>query len=531
MKEFFEIKEKVINLIKDKKEITSETEYKQGGVYVLYVDNFEDDKIIPFYVGQTHNFQERHKEHMKEIFALNRLTKDYYIAAIINKYFEGYYKSCKLFKYLVDKECELKDIHMVLIEECEDESKRKELEQKYINEYLAPFLGFNQMNSITLSLEKKKGYFDEIKEDIVKVRKYINYGFNVLNYILAKGIFESYEPKAFNELKELSQIKEVEETIEKNKEKTRERSVMLNYVGNYSSDSLDECEKVCIKYINSFFESNGLKSDDKKKQIIRGLIYNQEKDIKEVKQYIERFSKGSKEDIFSLVLENTNKKEIERIKNKVTRYLKELPKNENEIIDLRKIIFKDIVPEREYKSYPLKDLFKEKTLDIKQIGEDNILYINIEFSNHGRRRMLDDYPYPVKVDYAFYKGAKKEKKTYYINNEFTDFFENGDYYVIERSMYVFGRQDPFKIGKRTGKEGYVGTSISTSMEYYNGINEYTLQGKETKQFFEVLKEIEKLIDEKTKIVYTSGCKSIIKDWKESTFYEEGILLRKIIRTV
>ena len=407
--DFKDLKEKVVKLIQGKKEITSKTDYKYGGIYMLYVDNFNDEKIIPFYIGKTHDFQERHKSHIKEIFALNRLKKDYYVAAIINKYFEGHYKSCKLFKYLVDKECEFKDIHMIILEECESEDERTELEQEYINKYLAPFLGFNQINSITLSLEKKSEYLKNMKTDIYQIKKYSNYGFNRLNYILGKGLFKNHEIKPYNELKEMQEFKEIDEIIEKDNEKTQERQKMLNYVGNYHSKSLDECEKVCINFINTFFEENGLKSEDKKKQIIRGLIYNLDKDIKEVKYYIERFSKGSKEDIFSLILENTDNEEIERIKNKVTRYLKHLPNNEQEIIALRTLIFRDIVPKKEYTSYPLKDSFKEKELNIKQNRDDNILYINIEFSNQGRRSKRDDYPEPLKIDYAFYKGCKHEK--------------------------------------------------------------------------------------------------------------------------
>ena len=62
----------------------------------------------------------------------NDYDNDYYLSAIINNYFEGYYKSCKIFKYLVDNECELKDIHMIILEECENEKERTQLEIEYI---------------------------------------------------------------------------------------------------------------------------------------------------------------------------------------------------------------------------------------------------------------------------------------------------------------------------------------------------------------------------------------------------------------
>lgn len=122
--EFINIKNQILELMKNKNEVTKKSNYKNGGIYLLYVDNFNNDKIIPIYIGKTNNFQERHKEHLKELFALNRLSKEYYTSAIINKYFEGYYKSCKIFKYMVENHCSLNDIHMIILEECEDEEKR-----------------------------------------------------------------------------------------------------------------------------------------------------------------------------------------------------------------------------------------------------------------------------------------------------------------------------------------------------------------------------------------------------------------------
>ena len=121
---FEDAKEEIIKLIKDKNEITNRTDFKTGGIYLLYVDNFDSEKIIPAYIGKTHNFQERHKEHLKEILSINRLTKKNHTSAIISKYYEVHYKSSKFFKYLVDNENSLNDIHMVILEECDDEDTK-----------------------------------------------------------------------------------------------------------------------------------------------------------------------------------------------------------------------------------------------------------------------------------------------------------------------------------------------------------------------------------------------------------------------
>ena len=523
------IKEKIINLIKDKKEINSKTNYRYGGIYVLYVDNFEDNKIIPFYIGKTYNFQERHKEHMKEIFAINRLNNDFYEYAIINNYFEGYYKSCKIFKYLIDNKCTLKDIHMVIIEEIEEEAKRVEVEKKYINEYFASFFGFNQLNSITLSMEKaiNQKYIENIKIDISNINKYINYGFNKINYLLAKEIFESYGLNLLKELKNIDEIKEIDEIVEKGKAIVNKREVLRKFINKYSKE---KCKMLCGDFIDIFFENNGLKSEEKKKQIIEGLLYNEEKNIVDVKRYIQRFSKN-KDDIFNIILEKENGKEILEIAKKVEQSKKEIEEYGYNIYDLRKELFKEILPKNIFSSFQLKDMYEEKDIfkDVKE-NENNTLYINIEYSNHGKRCRQDDYPEVVKVDYILFKESDKVIKSYFVKSVASEFFKEGYFYVIERSLYDFNNIDPFKIGKRGGKIIDYST-ISTSMEYDNGINEFTLKDKETYNFLDIVKEIDNLIDDTTKIIYTSSCKSIIKRWKEYSIAEESLIMKKLIKSI
>jgi len=526
--EFNNLKEIIINLIKDKKEITSKTSFRTGGIYMIYVDNFNDDKIIPFYIGKTQNFQDRHKEHMKEIFALNRLYNDYYLSAIINGYFEGYYKSCKIFKYLVDKECELKDIHMVILEECEDEEKRTELELEYINKYLVTSFGFNQLNSISLASNNgslSTEYRKYIKTDIENIKRYTNYGFSKLNYILAKKIFENYEPDLFKELKEIQEFKEKDNLIVKDKELNEERNSLKSYI---SKTSKKQCKELCIDIINSFFEEKSLKSEDKKDQIIEVLLYEKEKTKKEVVQYIKRFGKTD-EDIFDMILNSANGKQIRNINNTIKEKQERVYKCEDEIYNVRLSIFEDIVPKKEYKIFPLKDLYNpNETLKISQIGEDNILYINIEFSNHGRRMMKDDYPEPLKVDYAFYKGFDKYKKSYFISSSMNNFFEDDSLYMISvGNNYFFSKPNPFNLSKI----GEYGSTISTTMEYCNGINEFTLKDKEKHKFRDVINEIDNLIDEYTKIVYTSSYKKLIKMWDESDWVKESKLMTKLLKSI
>lgn len=521
-KEFETLKNNIINLINNKTEITNKTDYKNGGIYLLYVDNFNSDKIIPVYIGKTHNFQERHKEHLKELFSLNRLTRDYYVRAVINKYYEGHYKSCKFFKYLVDNNCSLKDIHMVILEECGDEEKRTYLELDYINKYLTSFFGFNQLNTISLQLDyENKGilsdlYLENVKEDIKNIEKYISYGFNQFNYLLAKGLFERYDKELFLKSKNIKEFNDIHKLTEKRYRYICEQNKLIHYI---QRTAKDECNKLCSKLIDSFFASNNLKSEDKKKQVVQYLLYEKEKDKIEVERYIQRFAINKNENIFAIILEQKGK-EISEITNIIKDYQKKVCKYDEKLYNLLLEIFKDIIPNKEYNSFPLKDTYYPQNIKLNE--DDNILYINIDFSNHGKRYMNDDYPCILKIDYIFKKDKNVINKEYFIKSCFDNFFENKDEYYINKSIYRF-KFDPFNIWKYSETHDY--TTISTSMEYYNGINEFTLLDKEKYNFNDVIKEIDNLINEDTKILYNSGCKSIIKNYKNF----ESIIIKKIIK--
>lgn len=94
---------------------------------MIYIDNFNDDKVIPIYIGQTgygknRNFQNRYKEHLQKIMALNRLEFNYYKELLLDNFYDGHYKTCKIFQYMVDHSCTLKDFHMIVLEKIEENS-------------------------------------------------------------------------------------------------------------------------------------------------------------------------------------------------------------------------------------------------------------------------------------------------------------------------------------------------------------------------------------------------------------------------
>lgn len=204
---FEEIKNKVKKIIKDKniEEINNNTDNKNIGIYMIYIDNFNDDKVIPIYIGQSgygknRNFQNRYKEHLQEIMALNRLEFNYYKELLLDNFYDGHYKACKIFQYMVDHSCTLKDFHMIVLEKIEENSDNiqellDKMEQKYFKKYLPAFLGFNQINTV---VETNKEFFENLNnpagfiasdkllnyelEDCENFIKYFGYGYTKFNY-------------------------------------------------------------------------------------------------------------------------------------------------------------------------------------------------------------------------------------------------------------------------------------------------------------------------------------------------------------
>ena len=264
------------------------------------------------------------------------------------------------------------------------------------DKYLAPYFGFNQLNSITLSMEKihNKKYLESIKTDMVNIKQYINYGFNKFNYLLAKKIFEYYEPNLLQELRQIKEINEIDENVKKEKTLQMKERCLRKFV---NETSKEECKVLCGRFINTFFKKNGLKSEDKKEQIIDGLLYNEEKNKADVNRYIKRFSIDKKEDIFKIILERKNGKEIVEIAKKIEKSKRKIEEYRYNIYDFRKELFREILPQREFTSFQLQDTYEEKDI-FEGIDEknNNVLYINIEYSNHGRKCRQDDYPFIVK---------------------------------------------------------------------------------------------------------------------------------------
>ncbi len=190
--EFNELKQSVLNLIANSSQrIKSDTSIHKSGIYLLYVDDFSDKKVIPFYIGKTNDFQKRFQMHLKDIKGLMQHSCVEYqnkllLSAVTNKKaFEGKYRPCKIFKYLIDHNCTIDDVKMVVIETC-DLKVLAEKEWYYLSTFLPAFFGFNQIATITEQWQ----YRDNpqlkksiLKSDLCNFLNYLEYGYSTFNYL------------------------------------------------------------------------------------------------------------------------------------------------------------------------------------------------------------------------------------------------------------------------------------------------------------------------------------------------------------
>ena len=188
------IKEKVLGF-RYHEQVTKSKHTKKGGIYMLYVDCFDDGPIIPFYIGKTVSFSKRYSQHINGINKLMSLTRKKYNILVEEGEYAGNYLYNKIYAYLDAHGCTLDDVKMVILEENLKDKDRSEREDFYIQSLMAPFFGFNQFlfqthlaEHQTLNLIKDVKAVEEItntmKKEISMIPLLYSYGYCELNTIL-----------------------------------------------------------------------------------------------------------------------------------------------------------------------------------------------------------------------------------------------------------------------------------------------------------------------------------------------------------
>ena len=179
----------------------------------------------------------------------------------------------------------------------------------------------------------------------------------------------------------------------------------------------------------------------------------------------------------------------------------------------------------------MKDAYFDYTFDTVDI-ENNVCYINIEYSCFKRDPIHDFYPEILKVDCLVKNEFGDIRKTYFIDSSLSNLMklEGVCYYGKDDSKFAFLKH-PFSVKlDRNGNDIF--TYIPTLMEYKHGINEYVLSKHPYKKFIDVVKEIDSLINNDTKVIYTtSGNRGVIKHYKYCKEFKDILLMKKIFRQI
>lgn len=543
---FSSIKSDVQWLIRENahKEITPTTKYKTSGIYMIYIDKFDSETTIPIYIGQSVDMQRRHKEHTQGILALNRLSYEAYKAYFFEgnySLYEGKFKACKMFKYMLENNCTLQDFHMILLEEVPQEELDAK-EQAYINRFLPSFFGFNQLNSVTQhprfkgkTTEQIANYLPLLKEDIENVYRYYDYGFTKFNfnYSMPKYLNFTIEdnPSVLAEMKETNELLDkltehfdynsrYDELLRRDqitnerlviyKDAKSEKTTMLAHFKDMVQLRLEETnrydEEKLDNFIDKMYSKKRLELAIEKKKVDMGLYTEFKKEIQEYHRYDERETEvldSYREACYDVSAEEKR---------------------------LRGEDYKLIFPLVEFAPFTLKDNAANLALPLDNVRA-NTCKLNLYISNNGIDRSEDcsRETHIVKVDYRYVDSLGKiTERSYFIENNTTKKCQDTVHY-LEKSFnrFVFGRPVPFNLLQLHG-ENLTNSFISILAEYKHGINDYTVKDKPLHDLLVVFNELQSLIDEQTKfsikISETYKCLNLSIPAK----YKSHELLKKLI---
>jgi hypothetical protein len=525
-----DIKIQVKQLIKDNlyREVTPETKLSNSGIYMIYIDNFISDKIIPIYIGQAKDIQRRYKQHYSEILALNRLSYDEYYKYFFSKsssFYEGGFKACKIFKYMLENNCTLQDFRMIVIEEVEEEYL-DEKEQDYFKKLLPSFFGFNQLDSflnqqkfrfssLLMSNSELEDFLSILQDDIKGIYSYYEYGFTRFN-------FEHSIPKDISYLLEEKGQLDTDIMLKFNEAKLSLNGLFKQYIPDYeelqrlieqknkyyevykiASDNCKEALDLLKREISRKFEELNIYNEVEIRNFIHSIVYKNNPDYKKL---FNKYLKSQKcklnfYKIFDEQIKDLNKKLEEKSANHIpySEVMDLYVKREDVIRPER---YKLIFPSFQFDSYSLKDRNNNLSININEDNDVlNTCHIQIYISNNALNKSLEisKEPFIIRFDYCYIDNEEnKTEINSFIDNETTRNCQSGIVF-FEKDFYDMWaiKKEKFKISSQINNETD-NSFISVLAEYKHGINDYTLKDKNLIKLSDVLEGVKQLIDDETR---------------------------------
>ena len=516
--EFEKIKNAVVATIAASvEEVLPSTKIKKSGIYMIYVDCFDDEKTIPIYIGKSTDIQKRYKSHYQEILALNRLSYDEYKKYTHSGLYDGSFKSCKIFRYMVEHNCSLPDYHMIPLEYC-DESILDKREQFYINEFKSEYFGFNQLNATSLYMEYAKArdkndvalrYFNAVKNNAILLKEHWGFGFTVFNYEYAfyKSPLSHMEissddvkvalSEANAAIADLSQYAKSEYTVA-SREITREEKEIYDQIHSFDvllepvDAKIDKQKRLIRKKFKELLNYSptraefehfieGMYDDDERKLFNAAMKRKNMRFLAYVRLKDELISLEDLYDERGTVLSDVERRKVEKYN-----ILNQLHSKRKALKAELRIAY--LLPRIEFQPFALRDC---KRIEI--IEENTILFVA---SNNGRNST------PEIV--AVYSNIGGITKTYYVQNQTTtqvvDYIER---YAYFRSNSLFGKREVYKIIPRNSETHWNGlvcdNHISILSEYKSGINEFSFIGAVLTDLVSIIKELIPILNVNPKV--------------------------------
>ncbi|ADU32520.1 hypothetical protein [Evansella cellulosilytica] len=520
------IKSQVRHLLQENlyREVTPETKHNISGIYMIYIDHFTSEEIVPIYIGQAKDIQRRYKQHFTEILALNRLSYEEYNKYFFSKtrsFYEGKFKACKIFKYMLEHDCSLQDFHMIVLEEVEEEMLDGK-EEEYFQRLLPAFFGFNQLNSLLKQFKLRfsdsqseiRDYLRILLEDVNNIATYYEYGFTKFN-------FEHSVPKDISLLKDKEHLdsdillKFEEVNLKLNElceryipnfeeiKKLNEKKNKLYEVYKVAREQFNEELDLLKRLISEKFVDMNIYSEEAINNFINSIEYKANPKYKEL---FHKYLKSKKcklnfYKIFDNQIKVVNKK-LEEKENKNIPYQEILDIYLNNEDTMRPERYKLIFPSHHFESFSLRARSNHFVIEINEENDLlNTCHINIYISNNAINKSVEysKEPFIIRFDYCYIDNeGNKIEVNHYIDNETTRNCQSGIEY-IEKDYYDFWaiKKERFKVSSIINNE-IDNSFISVLAEYKHGINDYTIKNKKLVKLSAVLEEIQQLVVEDTR---------------------------------
>ena len=492
-------------------EINEVSDVTSRGIYLIYIDEFLSNTILPIYVGQTENFQKRYKEHISKLLTLNRIDYNTLKEQLdtfwdIVNLFEGNYVYLKIFKYLIDNNLTLDNFHMVILKKCDNNDDLDTLELEYINKFNSSYFGFNQLNSVSL-IEKYKGFnnsvadknnemiINAVEQDLRNYDQYKVFRFNQFNYwLLMRLINNKYN---FSDLfqKKITEIKNY--YLEILPKKGEDDLVKLRDANKKYNDLINNIKKKLELEIEKI-----IPDEEKKKQngiIIKCVLsrlcniygYNYGESLPNEEHSMYKYSS-------KIINDEELKKKFQNIMEELIDYVNNLNKNFSEI---GKISLAEANPLVNYigscEENLLKYIFPSKRFDAFSISKNYISIIekyNIIKCN--KPTLIFSFSFEKDTDkkivyVGLYIPNKQIVKEWilddYINQNYVNTIYNN-----HKLKYYIGNN--FKLSPRN-LNFFFDVILTINQEYYTGINDKIYKNVNKCNWHKVIMELLKIIEE------------------------------------